>query len=199
MLSRRDVLQRAALLLGGSLGSTAITGLLSGCRANPSPGWQPEVLSATQAATLAAMLDHLLPKTSTPSATELLVDRFVDAMLKDYATDAERQTFLAGLDEAETNARARYGAAFAEIAPTARDEMFQAWEAAAPPAPPTIWGGQISDTVAPLTFYRHFKQLAVIGYYASEQIGEHVLNYDPIPGTFEGCVPAETIGNAWSL
>ena len=51
----------------------------------------------------------------------------------------------------------------------------------------------------PNTFYRHFKQLAVIGYYASEQIGEHVLNYDPIPGTFEGCVPAETIGNAWSL
>ena len=80
-----------------------------------------------------------------------------------------------------------------------KDAIFRTNEAESAPVPPNVWGGQISDVVPPLTFYRQFKSLALVGYFASEQVGGHVLSYDPIPGRFDGCIPVSNVGNAWSL
>jgi hypothetical protein len=30
-------------------------------------------------------------------------------------------------------------------------------------------------------------------------VGKEVLNYDPVPGHYDGCVPLSDIGNAWTL
>jgi hypothetical protein len=44
-----------------------------------------------------------------------------------------------------------------------------------------------------------YKQLIMLGYYASEQIGENVLSYLPVPGKYQACIPAEEVGNVWAL
>ena len=44
---------------------------------------------------------------------------------------------------------------------------------------------------APLGFYRQFKELAITGYFTSEPIGKQLLTYDPVPGAFHGCIPAD--------
>jgi hypothetical protein len=199
MLTRREALQRTAALLGCALSGTTVAGLLGGCRADVSSDWTPQLLSADQVDTLTALVDHLLPKSSTPGGVELLVQRFIDTMLKDYASADEQQTFAAGLADVEARASRRAGRRFATLESADKDAIFREYDAESPPLPPTIWGGQISDAVAPPSFYRHFKQLALLGYFASEQVGEHILSYDPIPGRFEGCVPAADVGNAWSL
>jgi hypothetical protein len=199
MVSRREILQRSAVLLGYALSGSAMTGVLSGCRADLSPGWEPEFLTGDQVETVTAMVDHLLPKTDTPGAAELLVQRFIDTMLKDYASADEQQAFVAGLTDVEARAARQAGRRFAALDGAGKDRIFSEYEAESAPLPPTIWGGQISDQVSSPAFYRHFKQLALVGYFASEQVGENILRYDPIPGKFEGCVPAAIIGNAWSL
>ena len=59
---------------------------------------------------------------------------------------------------------------------------------------------QITAMMEPPVFYRQFKQLALVGYFTSTEVGEKVLAYDPIPGRFEGCVPLASLGGkAWSL
>jgi hypothetical protein len=39
----------------------------------------------------------------------------------------------------------------------------------------------------------------LFGYYTSEKVGKEVLNYDPFPGAYHGCVPIDEIGNGWAL
>ncbi len=32
-----------------------------------------------------------------------------------------------------------------------------------------------------------------------EFIGKNVLNYDPVPGPYQGCIPFTDVGKVWSL
>lgn len=199
MLSRREVLQRASLVLGYAVtGSTAAT-VLSGCQIDPSVGWTQRSLTSQQLVTVRAMADHLLPATSTPGAADLQVERFIDLVLRDYTSEADRQTFLTGLTAFETTCQSTYGRSFTALTVDERDQIFTGYEGESPALAPTIWGGQISSEVAAPTFYRLFKQMAVTGYFNSEKVGEELLAYDPIPGSFEPCVPLSSVGKAWSL
>lgn len=42
------------------------------------------------------------------------------------------------------------------------------------------------------------REMCLLGFYSNEYVGEHILNYDPIPGKYDACVDAEEIGHAWS-
>jgi hypothetical protein len=44
------------------------------------------------------------------------------------------------------------------------------------------------------------RDYTIFGYYSSEKVGKEVLNYDPIPGGFDPCVPLDELGGkSWSL
>ena len=43
------------------------------------------------------------------------------------------------------------------------------------------------------------REYTLFGYYTSELVGETVLSYDPVPGSWESCIPLEDVGNSWSL
>lgn len=199
MLSRRDVLHRTSLLLGFAITGSTAAAVLSGCRSTPSLDWTPVFLDASQATSLDSMLDHLLPKTGTPGARDLQVVRFVDAYLKDYASAEEQTRFTTGLADFEGTCRTMFGRSFDALSSDAKDQIFRKFEDQSPGLAPTIWGGQVSDVVAAPVFYRQFKQLALVGYFTSTEVGEKVLAYDPIPGRFDGCIPLASVGKAWSL
>ena len=199
MLSRREVLRRASIVLGYAVTGSAASAVMSGCRIDPSINWTPRLLSPQQIVTVRAMADHLLPTTTTPGAADLEVERFIDRVLRDFTSEADQQTFLTGLTAFETRCQTEFGRSFTALTPAERDSIFRQYEAEAPPLPPTIWGGQISESVEPPTFYRMFKQMAVTGYFNSELVGEQLLAYDPIPGGFEPCMPLDDDDKAWSL
>jgi hypothetical protein len=49
-------------------------------------------------------------------------------------------------------------------------------------------------------FFARMKELTWIGFFTSELIGENYLNYDPVPGVYDGCIPLDdTGGKVWSL
>lgn len=198
-MTRRDVLQRASLVLGYAVSGSTAAAVLSGCRIDPSLDWSPRLLSSQQLVTVRAMADHLLPKTATPGASELFVERFIDQVLRDFTPAADQSTFLTGLTAFETACQSTFGRSFAALAPSERDQIFARYEKQSAPLPPNIWGGQITAEVEPPSFYRMFKQMALTGYFASQRIGEEVLAYDPIPGAFDACIPLSTVGKAWSL
>ena len=199
MITRREALQRASALLGFAVSSTAIGAVMSGCAADPRPDWTPRFFTTNQLTTLAALLDHLLPKTGTPGALDVQVDRFIDLFLKDYGSTDDQQRFVRGLDDANLRARVVAGRSFVDLSPTQKDEVFRALEAEAPALPPSVWGAQtVAQPPAPV-FYRQFKMLALVGYFTSKEVGLHITKYDPVPGRFDGCVPLSDVGGAWTL
>lgn len=49
-------------------------------------------------------------------------------------------------------------------------------------------------------FFRVFKQLVLLGFFTSEIGATQVLNYDEIPGIYEGCISLkEAGGKTWAL
>jgi len=189
VITRREALRRSALLLGGALSATTVKGVLEGCAIDAQAEWTPRYFSADQIDLLSEMADHLLPKTATPGAKDVLVHRFIDAFVKDYFGPQDQKAFSDGLAGFDSDCRAKFAAGFTKLTPAQRDEIFRARETESPPLQPTIWGAQITDTPAPPTFYRQFKELAITGYFTSEEVGKHLLNYDPVPGAFHGCQP----------
>ena len=38
------------------------------------------------------------------------------------------------------------------------------------------------------------RELVILGYFTSEEVGTNVLHYNPVPGRYNGCVPIEAVG-----
>ena len=59
----------------------------------------------------------------------------------------------------------------------------------------------VYDEPDSVPFFFRMKELTFAGYFLSEEIGENILNYQPIPVDYQGCIPIEEAGNGlvWSL
>lgn len=188
-ITRRAALRRAAFLLGGVISAPTIAAVLAGCetpRANDAAR-TARGLDAAQAAIVATIADHIIPRTETPGARDAGVDRFIGRMLSEYYGDEERARFLDGLADVDRRARRATGHPFLELSAAEQHDLVATLdaEAFAPHAPPA-------------TFFRRMKELTLVGYYTSLDGATHELAYARVPGRFDGCVPLATVGRAWA-
>lgn len=197
-MERRTAIKRTALILGYAVSGSALSGVLNGCKADTHPDWTPEFFTSEQFQTIGAIAECILPKTDTPGAKDLFVDRFVDKMLKMSYAEADQQSFLEGMAAFEEDCKAMNGKAFAKCSAEQQTTTLKKYETQSAPVPPTVWGGQLG-TFDPVPFYRQLKALVLLGYFTSEEVGENLLAYQPIPGKYVGCKPLSEVGKAWSL
>jgi hypothetical protein len=135
--------------------------------------------------TVAAAAEQIIPATDTPGATDAGVSAFIDKMLADWHTPAERERFLAGLPDLDTRCRTRGGRDFVDCAVadqvavlTALDDGVTALRA----------GG--GGTAANQHWFAILKYLTVYGYCTSE-VGMRALHLDSLPSRYDGCAPIE--------
>ena len=174
-MDRREAIKRTSLLLGGAISSSAMAGLLSGCQASPSVGWTPVFLEQEQARMLESIADCILPATETPGALDVGVPAFVDLMLKEAYNSEEQDRFLNGFYSLEASSQDKYQKGVLYCSNEDQTALLTALETEATSAP---------------SFIRMAKELTLLGYFTSEPIMTNVLNYNPVPGKYEGCVDA---------
>jgi hypothetical protein len=117
-ITRREAVARTALLLGGTLAASSITGIHGTAWATAAaPDWRAGTLSPEQSELVATIAEHIIPATDTPGARAAGVHRFIDAMLGDYYKAEERTRFLDGLAALEARAQTANGKAFLESTP----------------------------------------------------------------------------------
>ncbi len=136
----------------------------------------PNELSPPHLALVKAIADTIIPRTDTPSATDVGVHKFVDVIVNEQLTDAERTAGLAGLDAIDALARSMSNITFANMSTTARGAMID-----------TLEKGDRS--VEPSRSYWRLKGLVVHGYFTSEPVMRDVLKVTVMPGKFEGAAP----------
>jgi len=134
-------------------------------------------LSDAQLALVGAIGDTIIPRTDTPSATDVQVPPFVNVMVAEYYTDGERTAFLAGLSAIDAHATANGGGAFASLGEDARGKVIESIEALA------------ERRAEPARTYWRLKDLVVSGYFTSEPVMKQVLKVQVMPGKFEGAAP----------
>lgn len=117
-ITRRDALQRIAYVLGGTLAASTIAGAMAenafawtttaGARDQGPGASSPRTLTAEQFALVTALVEHIIPRTDTPGARDVGVQKFVDDLLTDHYKAPERNRFLAGLQGVDVRSLRRY-------------------------------------------------------------------------------------------
>lgn len=174
-MDRREAIRRTTLLLGGALSSSALAGVLSGCQATSGVDWTPVFLEQEQAQTVESLANCILPATETPGALEVGVPSFIDLMLKEAYNSEEQDRFTAGLSSLSASSQAQYNKPFSRCNLEEQTALLTELESANSTGP---------------SFFRMAKELTLLGYFTSEPIMNNVLNYNPVPGKYEGCVDA---------
>jgi hypothetical protein len=130
-----------------------------------------------QQATVSSLADALLPATDTPGALDVQVPEFIDHIVTEWASEAERLAILAGLDDIEVRAR-QAGGSVSAVSPAQRDELLRALD------------GQLVASSGAGYAWAHVKSLAVYGYFTSDVVQREVLRAQVLFGAFEPCAPA---------
>ncbi len=197
-MDRRKALKKTGLLAGAAVAMPTILSILHSCKNEQGVIWQPEFFSKPEAKTISCLVDLILPRTDTPGALDVKVDVFIDKVFaKTYDEQGQRQM----RDEiAAFNNRCKkeFGAIFSDLNASKRVAVLRAEEKSSGKLNPGVWGKAIGDQ-KPVSFYRSIKSMTIWAYFTSEEIGKNVLNYDPIPGNYNGCKPLSEVGNRWSL
>lgn len=138
---------------------------------------------AARTVTMAA--ERIVPATDTPGATDAEVTAFIDRMLADWHTPAERDRVLEGLDELDARCRARAGRDFVECAEADQVAILTALDGDV-----TALGAR-PGADANGHWFAMLKYLTVFGYCTSEVAMRRTLRAYPLPTTYDGCAPVE--------
>ncbi|MFM1878393.1 MAG: hypothetical protein RLZZ241_1259 [Bacteroidota bacterium] len=197
-MNRRNALKSAGLLAGASIAIPSILSILQSCQGASRPEWQPEFFTEEEAKLVGALADTILPTTATPGALDVNVDIFIDTLIAKAFDTKSQMDFRNDLEALNSKCKETFGSGFSELGTTDRHAFLQEAEQNSGTINPGVWGTSVG-VQKPIGFYRSFKSTIIWAYFSSEQIGKNVLNYDPIPGDFHGCIPVSEVGNRWSL
>ena len=154
--------------------------LLSSCNAKPSGNNIGEGLhffTDDEFSFLGKFLNSLLPRTTSPSAMDVGVDRTIDSMVGTVYPEDSREAYRAG---------------FQRLMNMLGDKEDMTSDLVA------LENGEHSEEIT--NAYMHVKQQAVAYYLSTEKIGKEFLNYVPVPGEYIGCISLEEAGGkAWAL
>lgn len=174
-ISRREVLRRAALFAGVAMTPELLTFV-----ARAQTPAAKSYLPSTQRLLMSAAVDRILPRTDTPGALDVGVPAFLDRFYGEFMTAEEQKLLVSALDDIEAAAKSINGSPFADLTPAQQDTVLRAV-------------GKAQEGRTPSSFGL-LRSTAILGYFSSEAVGKDVLNYAPVPGAYDGCVPIDQVG-----
>ncbi len=215
-MDRRKALKNMGLALGYTVATPTLISLVQSCKTEPAITWTPEFFTKEQGAVLTKLVDIILPKTDTPSASEVQVDVFIDRFAKEVM-EKEQQDFLImsmskfmdkaladnSIEKIEDLTAENMEPVLASSLKVTKDDQVLYMDKINAYNEAMAEGKEanLEDGVSRFAFANNLRGLAIWGYKTSEYVGEEVLAYLPVPGEYIGCgeVQELTGGKAWSL
>ncbi len=183
LIDRKEALKRVSYLLGGTITAPTVLGFLGGCTASSGP---IKNFSPDQVTFLSQVSDIIIPATDTPSASEVGVPKFMDDMIFTIWEEEDRNKFLDAMAAFQKKAADDLGKPFTEASEQERtDYIMKEHEA--------VFGGNV-DWDAPRPFIWVMKEQTIAGYFSSEVGMTQVLQYQMVPGRWDGCLTFEEAG-----
>lgn len=197
-MDRRKALKKAGLLAGATIAMPSMFSILQSCKNESRLDWQPLFFTEGEAKTIAALIDMILPKTDTPGGLDVKSDIFIDKVIAKTWDKNGQENMRSQITNFNEGCQLQYGTVFYDLSDADKTKVLKAAEANDGKFSPGVWGTAVGEQEE-IGFYRSMKSMAIWAYFTSEEIGENVLSYDPIPGTYEPCKPLAEVGNRWSL
>ena len=184
-MKRRDVLKYAAYASGAALSTPFFGAFLSKAATkylNLDAFYKPLFFADQEFMMLREIANTILPKTESPSASEVGVPATIDAILANVYRKEDQRNFKKRFASLETYLKSKQ---FLES--NAKQKV-------------TILTKLDQSEDSNRWTYLDIKQQVITYYLNSEEIGENYLNYVPVPGYYDPCITLESVnGKAWSI
>src|SRR5215813_8089751 len=151
-------------------------------------------LSSHQSATVTSIANLIIPRTETPGAADIGVNRFVDLILTEWYIEEERNRFLNGLADVDARSQASFGKKFIECSAVQQSEIMTALGEQMTEEANAVQFGRRYRGLPPhpdKNFYYILRSLTMTAYYTSEEGATKELGFELIPARHEGCASAQ--------
>lgn len=214
-MNRRQALKNLGLGAGILVVGPSTLSLLQSCKNDPSYAWEPTFLSAGNGFALQQILEVILPATETPGANDLNLAQFIDSYMQEVAPEERQIVFNRGADAFATAFKNEFDKETGDGTPEEYEQMVAKY-LKRPSGDKEEANKRNTETQDPmdkdpadsmnfyedsLSYVNNVRDMGIWAWKTSEQIGENVLFYDPIPGLYVPCGPTKelTNGKAMSL
>lgn len=215
-MDRRRALRNIGLTTGFVAASPALLSMLQSCTAEKA-SWVPQFFTPEEGIVLTNIVDVIIPKTDTPSASEVNVPQFIDQYVKEVEFEDGQKRYkkrMAGLVE---QLKSKYNQDVADITAEQYEEIVaenlkvDAQKRKDLNKRISVEGNEIElegaekadqdNEALAFGMINDLRWTTINAFKNSQKIGEEVLAYDPVPGVYNGCVSLEEVtqGKAWSL
>ena len=216
-MERRKALKNMGLAMGFTVATPTVLSLLQSCKGETGPSWTPLYFSPDQGSALEKLVDLILPKTDTPSASEVNVHVFLDRYMESVPEPADQEffqsAFTAFLEKAKIDSGKENASDLAaedlepvlaaELAVRSPEDEMAMMEAMTSYQEAMEAGEQVTldEAIQRYQFANTLRNSTIWAYKTSEQIGEEVLAYLPVPGEYVPCGDLNELtgGKAWSI
>jgi hypothetical protein len=193
LMQRRDAIKLIVAVMGSSI-SPSILRAFDGEVVSEGTSF-----SESQRDLVDAMTARIIPATDTPGAIEAGVPQFVEEIVTQWYTEAERKIFEQGCIRLDNLSSEQFLMSFVELSADQKDKILTQLEFEA--GRPNMGGGislemNLEEDLSP--FFHKLKELVVVGYYTSEIGATQELRYDPMPMEYKGDIPLTEVGRGSS-
>ena len=137
---------------------------------------QFKTLNRDQQALVTNIAELIIPETDTPGATSVKVPEFIDLILTDWMSDAERAAFLSGLGDIDARSASVGASRFVGLAPAKKVELLTILDSA-------------SGTAGAGHAFARIKALTVYGFFTSKRVEQEILKPRMFFNGYQGNVP----------
>ena len=184
-MDRRTALKNLALVVGGTV-------LLPRCTtSNPVAHFKNFDVTNDQQSLVLEMAETIIPKTTTPGATDLEVDKFIWLMLDDCTKKDDQKAFFKGMGEFKDLVKKTYNKDFVDCTKEEKLSLRKNFESKGKPAQknPNPPDDKYSKELH--AFYGKVKGLTVFGYTESKYFLTKVDVYELVPGRYNAMYPVK--------
>ncbi len=171
-MERRVVIKNLAMTMGALV---SLPTWAKGWKESSLPN--QNILVADQAKLLQDIVEAIIPKTNTPGAAALGVDKFVLTMVTDCYDDKTQENFKRGVAKVDTESHSKFKKSFASLNQADKLKVLE--------------GFQTSTDANDKSFLGLVKNHTIQGFMNSEFVMTNITNYEMIPSRYHGCVPVK--------
>lgn len=193
------MLRHMGLSTGYLIATPTIINILQSCTDDVKT-WTPDFLSAEHIVLLNNIADILLPKTDIPSATDLNVSRFIDKYINEVFNDKKQEQMRTGFNKIVEKLKEKVGESINKATESDYKSLLDKYMLVKGDIDKEREANLESLILTKSEFLNSIKSMCIKAYLTTEEIGENVLIYDPIPTTYYcGDLQELTGGKSWSL
>ena len=189
-MKRREALKNIGLAAGIAVATPSVLSILQSCTSDTAT-WQPLFFTSEEGTLLKGIIDTILPKTNTPSASEVNVAEFLDKYVNEVLMEDEQEQSKKAMQSLLNLVKESYSTNITKLTEDNYKDLLDNHM--------KLRGEKGSDNPNS-QFLNQIKSQSIWAYRNSELVGETILPYDPIPGqAYCGDLQELTGGMSWSL